>query len=138
MKLDAKGVLAKLKALPPDAVKGALDEVAASQETEVSIRFERGVAPDGSAWAPLAAKTLKRRRGRGGGPLVFRGELSGSITRRVTGRAGAVGTNYETAQFHQFGTDRMPARPFIGWSAAGQDEALDIMRTRIARTVGVS
>jgi phage virion morphogenesis protein len=134
----AKEVLARLQKLPPAAIEAALDDAAASQETEVAIRFERGRDAQGNAWATLSKKTLKYRKG-GGPPLTVTGDLSGSITRRVSAQGASVGTNYELAPFHQFGTSRgIPARPFIGWSSEGQAEVLDILRAHIARTVGAS
>ena len=134
----AKEVLAKLRKLPPAVIEAALDDAAASQETEVSVRFERGIGPDGQAWKGLSKKTLKYRKGHGK-PLTVSGLLGGSITRRVSAQSASVGTNYELAPYHQFGTSRgIPARPFIGWSPEGQEEVVDILRAHIARTVGAS
>jgi len=132
----AADVMKRLRKLPPKVIEEALDEVAASQETEVAIRFERGHGPDGVAWAPLRPSTLKRRKS-SGPPLTVTGALGGSITRATHNISSQVGTNYETARYHQDGTSRMKARPFIGWSADGQREAVDVLRARIAREVGV-
>ena len=134
----AKEVLKRLRKLPPAAIEAALDDVAASQETEISIRFERGIDFEGAAFAPLSKKTIRYRKG-GGPPLTVSGMLGGSITRRVSGTEAAVGTNYELAPYHQFGTSRgVPARRFMGWSDEGQKDALATFEAHIARTVGAS
>ena len=66
-----------------------------------------GTAPDGTTWAPL-----KRRAGR---PLRDTGRLMNGLTRaaRITDRGFALGTNVSYAPYHQSGTTRTPARPFL-------------------------
>jgi phage gpG-like protein len=64
-------------------------------------------------WAPLKPETLKRKKGRGGilidNALLWRSILAAE----PSGNEVEVGTDRTYALFHQFGTRRMPARPFI-------------------------
>lgn len=83
---------------------------------------------EGPGWAPLAPSTIKRRRqgrARFGGMSVRKlrdsGEMHGSVTavthpkghRVVTEDRAEVGTNLKRGHWHQEGTPRMPARPFM-------------------------
>ena len=76
-------------------------------------------APDGTPWARLAPKTLQRK---GGDILIDTGQLHQSIAYDVAGDTLFVGTSKAYGAYHQFGTSKMPARPFLGLSA--QDETL--------------
>jgi phage gpG-like protein len=64
-------------------------------------------------WAPLKPATLKAKRGRGGilirDAVLFRSILAAE----PAGDEIEVGTDRAYGLFHQFGTRRMPARPFI-------------------------
>lgn len=63
-------------------------------------------------WAPLAASTVRRK---GHDKLLYdTGRLRDSITLgTVTDRTATVGTDAPYSIFHQMGTKRMDARPFI-------------------------
>jgi phage gpG-like protein len=91
-------------------------------ENAVAQQFEsQGTYFNKTPWAPLAASTLKDRKRKG-----F--DLS-SILRRSSGDAGllgsilsstsidgstvTIGTNKHYAPYLQFGTSKMPARPFL-------------------------
>jgi hypothetical protein len=50
-----------------------------------------------------------------------------------------VGTNDPNAKYHQFGTSRIPARPFLmGAVLHSEAEILKIWRKNIAKSVGMS
>jgi phage gpG-like protein len=68
--------------------------------------FQTSSDPDKIAWRPL-----KRRRGK---PLVKTGRLRGSISAVIQGDAVSVFSGVPYAGFHQLGTSRIPARPFLG------------------------
>jgi phage virion morphogenesis protein len=84
------------------------------------------VGPDGSAWAPWSPATLAARSRRGNvsrGLLYNSGNLERSIgydnhDNRVV--VGADANKAPYAAYLQEGTSRMPARPFVGISAADQ------------------
>jgi phage virion morphogenesis protein len=113
--LDAfPAALAKLAA-PPADLGPLLEQVAAALQAGTVRRFGLGVSPQGVGWAPLAASTRKKRRRRAGQPLQDTGRLLGSITTRAAPPASVTQTaGAPYAGFHQGGTRRIPARPFLG------------------------
>jgi phage virion morphogenesis protein len=120
-------------------------------------RFEAGgPAPDGAAWLPPKSPNPKRVR-----TLTVTGHLRDSIRPQVDGRRVVIGTNKVYAAIHQLGGKTaasvivprrklalktpyglfkkvnhpgsvIPARPFLGVSAANSEEILDIINDYIA------
>ncbi len=82
-------------------------------QTKRRIASEK-TSPDGNAWPPLKARS--------GSILVDTGRLLGSISHTSTSNEAIVGTNVFYGPFHQYGTRKMPARPFMGVSAPNMDE----------------
>lgn len=88
--------------------------------------------PEDQAWAPWAESTRKGRERKGNaalGLLYNTGTLLHSITSQVVGSHNTlqVGTNVHYAKYLQEGTEKMPARPFLGISKRAQsaiDEAI--------------
>ena len=84
----------------------------------VATRAFRDPALRPAEWAPLAASTLRRKKA--GGPLIDTGALYRSVIAAEPGRDSVeVGSDREYSLFHQFGTRRMPARPFFPADAGG-------------------
>lgn len=118
----------------------ALDAVGKNQQANVTARilFTK-MAPDGKPWAPWARSTAKARMKKGNagqGLLNDSGELSRSIRYQVSGKqviVGSIAGPY--AEFLQFGTNKMPARPFIGWSEQDKKEAKQIMMDHLKREI---
>lgn len=112
-------------------------------------RFGRGVAPDGSPWAPLSPVTAALRRGgKGGQPLLDTGALRNSVASNVGEDFVEWGTNKRQARMLHFGARQgqfgrgsyrtrkgsfpipwgnVPARPILGVSAALRAEINDIL-----------
>ncbi|BAO81042.1 Mu-like prophage protein gpG [Serpentinimonas raichei] len=105
-------------------------------------RFGRGVAPDGSRWAPNRPSTLARKRG--SKPLIGETrELSRGIDYRAGREQVEVGSSRIYAATQQFGAKAgafgrtrrghkipwgdIPARPFLGVSAADRSALLDAL-----------
>jgi phage gpG-like protein len=62
-------------------------------------------------WTPLSPEVVARH---GDTPLYETGTLKNSIGIKLhLPNRGEVGTNDETAEFHEYGTSKMPARPFM-------------------------
>jgi len=115
--LDALG--ARLAA-PAELLAPALPVVAAA--------LERNFAEEGRPvrWAPLApryAAWKARRFGAGLRILERTGALRRSISTRVEGNAIVASTDVPYAAFHQFGTRRLPARPFLVLTDADKEAA---------------
>lgn len=91
-------------------------------ESSTRRRFaETKTDPDGRPWEDLsdrtkAAKTNRSGRVRGS-ILVDTGLLLRSITHEAARDSVIVGSGMLYARYHQEGTAKMPARPFLGLSA---------------------
>lgn len=135
IKLEGKdAALASLRAAAAQAddPRGLWDNVGAVLAASTQARFERGEAPDGSAWPASIRATLQ-----GGQTLIDSARLMQSITWNADAGGVDVGTNVLYAAIHQFGgtikpvTQRalrfrvgdrwvmasevtIPARPFLG------------------------
>lgn len=82
--------------------------------------------PDGRPWKKLASSTLVRKRG---SMLVETGRLLGSLTSEQTGlivKEGNQAAPYNV--FIQGGTQKMPARPYMGIGNPGLKEIEKICR----------
>lgn len=92
----------------------------------VEVQFEaEGVPP----WPALRPSTIRARRRRGHWPgkiLQETGRLAASITARWTRSEAAVGTNVEYGAYHQLGTRRMPARPFLRLRPEDEEELIRV------------
>jgi len=107
--------------------------------------FREETAPDGTKWPDLAARTIKAKghdvklfeTGRLRDSVVGKTEQSiqeatGDMKAGVDlifgteGRAGKKATP-KVGRWHMEGTKRMPARPFLGWTA----EAIKVLQYRV-------
>ena len=74
--------------------------------------------PNGKPWQPWAMATLKQRMRQGNasrGLLYRTGALLTSIQYRISNSKLTIFTNKPYGKYLQFGTPKMPARPFIGF-----------------------
>lgn len=115
-------------------------------------RFAKGVAPDGSAWAPKSQTTIDAYRARGEGaltrPLIGpASRLSSEITYRARGDGVTVGSSLIYSAVQQFGAaagafgktrrgapipwGRIPARPFLGLSRDDERNVVDIIEEHL-------
>ncbi len=125
-----------------DAVRGGSARVLEAGSAAVvaeGTRAFRDASARPAPWAPLAASTLKRKKGRGN-VLIENGALAQSIAAGpASDERVEVGTDRPYAPFLQYGTKRMPARPFMPWtgesdglSATAEDAVREAMEARIA------
>ena len=104
-------------------------------------RIERGISPDGTAFAPRAQATLDGYAARKppvtpkGGPLITTGTMSSQIASASGSDFAEVGSNAVQAAMMNFGGTKsafpnlwgdIPARPFIGLS---EDDETAIVET---------
>lgn len=92
------------------------------------------VDADGNAWAAWAPETLlaRQRRGTIGDGLLYEtGRLYRSISARINARSVTVNSSAPYARYHQLGTTKLPARPFIGLSKQDVRVATTIMNSHI-------
>lgn len=93
----------------------ANDEVKAIQHRITTSKE----SPSGKAWAPWSYATIKARQKDGTiarGKLYHYGKLLKSFRTKVSNKMIEIGTNVRYAKYLQFGTNKMPARPFMGWN----------------------
>jgi phage gpG-like protein len=74
-------------------------------------------------WPRLKPKTIARKE-TGDSPLLETGELRDSIEREVQHHVAYVGSNDNKAVWHEFGTSRIPPRPFFAGAAAAKHEEI--------------
>jgi len=110
--------VSRLAEFKPDRLLTVLGSLVRSQTLR---HFEQESGPAGK-WAPLSPATIARKRGRQGQILSDTGRLRGSISAVVADHEVEVGTNVFYGKFHQHGTRKMKARPFLGLTDADRDE----------------
>lgn len=122
--------------------------------------FERETSPDGIHWAALSPSTkiAKAKRAAGGQMMTKNGKhttakftrayLNGSILRDTGAMYESLGHNandqfvditigQDYAPFHQFGTNKMPARPFFPSETLPQDwenSVMDVLNSYLMPT----
>jgi phage gpG-like protein len=84
-------------------------------------------------WTPLAPSTLARKMMNT--PLLETGELRASIEWNSTGNQGFVGSNSDKALWHEFGTARIPPRPFLAGAAMAMEDKIHKMAARAVMAV---
>jgi hypothetical protein len=72
---------------------------------------------------------------RGDSPLLETGKLRASIQWNSSGNEGYVGTDDPVAKYHEFGTSKMPARPFLMPSAIAMEEKIHKMAAKAVMAV---
>ena len=130
----------------PQAV-GPIRRAAEHIAGELGRGFQSSIAPDGTAWPPL-----KRRRPRGHNPgtrpLIDTGEMMLSTISDASGHIEEIADDsltYGTANrnvhghvlaaIHQFGSQHIPARPFVGWTEASTDYATEAVADHLLAQV---
>ena len=74
------------------------------------------IGQEHAEWPPLAESTLKAKAALGyevPKPLLREGTLRDSIRAEVDGLNAEIGTDDPIASIHEFGTNKIPARPFL-------------------------
>lgn len=115
--------------------KSHLTVMANLMRTQTLRHFQEQAGPAGP-FAPLRPSTIRQKRGGAGQILVDIGRLRGSIGSVVSGTQAEVGTNVFYAKFHQFGTRKMAARPFVGFTERDADEVRDVTGRFLASLMG--
>lgn len=121
-----------------------MNEIGGFLRDQVEDRFKTQAGPDGTAWAPRSAATLKsyeRRKLKFGGILHLSGQLGGNIFHEYDAESARVGSSEPYAAMMQFGGSKsafphlwgsIPARPYLGFSDEDRDGVIDIVTETIA------
>lgn len=93
-------------------------------------KYQPAVGPH-PAWPELAESTQRERERLGFSPdepLLRKGDLRDSIEREVHNLQAVIGSKSDIAAYQEFGTDKIPARPFMGPAAfLNQDKIAKIL-----------
>ena len=82
--------------------------------------FAQSRSPGGEQWAALKPSTVRQRRQGSDQPLIDTGTLRNSAFARGTSQGVSFGAGASYGPFHQFGTRRVPARPFLPVTQSGE------------------
>lgn len=131
---DVRQMFARLVALGQD-LSEPMSAIAGHLAAATEDAFETQSDPwTGIAWAELLPSTVKRRQRMGTWPGK-KLQVTGTLAASVVADSGAdfaevqVGQSY--APFHQFGTARMAARPFLGISEETEANIRDALERAI-------
>lgn len=119
-KAISQNTTAQLNILGKEEVQNVQERIATTKMT-----------PDGQAWRPwsMATRRMNARRGNRGRGLLYRtGRLFKSIKYKLSPKTLTVYSSIPYAKYLQNGTNRMPARQFLGWSQMQLNRIKDIMK----------
>ena len=112
----------------------AFNSIGVEIQRHVMDCFEQEKSPDGINWAALSPATL-RKRGQNAKKLHDTGAMYASLGHNATNSHVEITIGQNYAQFHQFGTSKMPARPFFTSEILPQtweQDILDVIAAHLA------
>lgn len=126
-----QGAFAKLVQLGKS--DGMTRKMANVLRADAEEAFETEQSPDGKKWEDLDPVYKKSRFAKGyDGKMLHRtGQLIDSLNIDYGDDFAAVGVSESYGIYHQLGTKKMSARPFLGVSEDGIDEIKDILKNAI-------
>ena len=126
-----QGAFAKLVQLGKS--DGMTRKMANVLRADAEEAFESEQSPDGKKWEDLDPVYKKSRFAKGyDGKMLHRtGQLIDSLNIDYGDDFAAVGVSESYGIYHQLGTKKMSARPFLGVSEDGVDEIKDILKNAI-------
>lgn len=103
------------------------------QEAEAAFNNEK--SPEGESWAKLNQDYKKRRYDKGytGNILQVTGDLVKSLNIDYGDSFAVIGAAEPYEQYHQMGTNKMPARPFLGLGDDGVAEIKAILHRELSK-----
>lgn len=140
LRIDDAELQAELKRLADRIgdLKPFFDDVGEELLNSTRERFRSQTDPEGNPWAALNPVYRQRKKRNKDKILTLWGHLRGTLvkqTDRDSLRIGTlpvsrIGTPMDYAAAHQFGRPErnLPARPFLGLSAADREALLDALR----------
>ncbi|RRN04676.1 phage virion morphogenesis protein [Bibersteinia trehalosi] len=102
---------------------------------EAEVAFDNEKSPQGESWAKLNQDYKKRRYDKGytGNILQVTGDLVKSLIIDYGDNFAVIGAGEPYGQYHQLGTSKMPARPFLGLSHDGVEEIKAILNRELSK-----
>lgn len=106
-----------------------MDEIGGILESSTQKRFNDKQAPSGVKWADLMPSTQAKKGNNK--ILVQSGDLRDDITHHANATSTTVGTPKIYGVYHQFGTNDMKARPFLGLSDEDKEDIYDLINEHL-------
>lgn len=102
---------------------------------EAEAAFDNEKSPEGESWTKLNQDYKKRRYDKGytGNILQVTGDLVKSLNIDYGDNFAVIGAGEPYGQYHQLGTSKMPARPFLGLSNDGIEEIKAILNRELSK-----
>lgn len=115
-----------------EAEQKGLERIAKIIQEDAKQRIGEYQSEEGGfpAWADLADSTEAEKARLGypiDAPLLRTGELRDSIEKEVERGEAVVGSKMDIAEYQEFGTERIPPRPFIGPAAFSNKDKIERM-----------
>ncbi len=154
--VEARAVIATFNRLTNISYTGFLNDATKAGAEFVKNNFDKSESPDGHKWVANrgAYAKWKKKAGYGNRPLLLLGELRDAIYGRVEGAVGIIGIqnkshsqipNYPWGSTtgsleligltHEYGTNSIPARPFMGLSVGEADFMVGLLNKRVSRAI---
>ena len=116
---------------------GLTRKIANVLRDESESAFDNERTPEGESWAGLNPQYKKRRYEKGytGKTLHVTGDLINSLNVDYGDNFAMVGVSEPYGKFHQEGTTKMPARPFLGLGEDGIDEIKNILEKALKNAI---
>lgn len=135
-KFDTRAIQNKFKKLT-ETVEGRdiTRKIAGVLMQEAETAFDKEQTPEGETWAKLDERYKKYRHNRGytGNILQISGDLVKSLNIDYGDSFAVIGASEPYGQFHQMGTAKMPARPFLGLGNDGVEEITAILNRELSK-----
>lgn len=133
-KFDTKAIQNKFKKLSElGKTDGLTRKIAGVLQQEAENAFDNERTPEGSKWETLNPQYKKHRYAQGytATMLQVSGNLISSLNVDYGDNFAVVGVSEHYGQYHQQGTSKMPARPFLGLGNDGIEEIQHILNNAI-------
>jgi HK97 gp10 family phage protein len=124
MSLSSFAALAARLAMAEADIKLATEAALEKTCQLIEDRAKAAIGTYDFGWPQLAQSTQEQRVALGfsaNEPLLRTGKLRDSIGHVVEGNVGYVGTNDPIAPYQEFGTSKIPPRPFLGGALAATE-----------------
>lgn len=110
-------------------------KVAGVLRQEAEKAFDQEKTPEGESWEKLNEDYKKRRDAAGytGKMLQVTGDLVTSLNIDYGDSFAVIGASEPYGQYHQQGTEKMPARPFLGLGKDGISEIKAILDRELSK-----
>jgi len=114
-----------------------LHDIGVEVREQILDRFDFETDPKGDPWKKLVDATIRfKNKYFGGGILEREGFLKDTLSFNVNGEESVlVGSPMSYAGFHQEGTKKLPARPFLGVSTDNINELESVIDKFLSRHV---